>query len=306
MPQVVVAPQNNPKRPLLLVLHGGPGATFVPLMDEFKILEPHFLVCQWEQRGAGKLYGGKKAPQPTVEQLVEDTLAVARWLLHRYKRQKLCLMGFSWGSLLGVLAVHRAPQLFSAYVGVGQIANQLASEQGIYQFALQKARAARDQKTLQKLRQVGPPPYPAGEWTQKMMQYRRAAFRYSGCPCKPKLTMGYFLRALLACPFYSLGDAMRALEGMKNGGALFLKALEIDLNQVAPVLEIPVAVVQGEYDLQTLPRVAADYVQRLQAPEKHFFLMDNTGHSPLQDAPTEVWKKLDGIGALKAPWLAES
>ena len=50
---------------------------------------------------------------------MQDTIELARTLTQRYSQQKIYLLGESWGSILGVLAVQRAPELFHAYIGSG-------------------------------------------------------------------------------------------------------------------------------------------------------------------------------------------
>ena len=100
--------------PVLLYLSGGPGQSDLPFSRV--LLEPltkDFLVVGWDQRGAGKSYSAIDASL-TLDRAVEDTVELARTLAQRYGHQKIYLLGESWGSILGVLAVQRAPELFHA------------------------------------------------------------------------------------------------------------------------------------------------------------------------------------------------
>jgi hypothetical protein len=46
----------NINNPILLFIHGGPGAAFIPLSGSFqRPWEKHFTVVQWDQRGEGSL-----------------------------------------------------------------------------------------------------------------------------------------------------------------------------------------------------------------------------------------------------------
>lgn len=50
----------NVEQPILLCCHGGPGMAQIGFIRHFqKELEKHFIVINWDQRGAGKsFYGG--------------------------------------------------------------------------------------------------------------------------------------------------------------------------------------------------------------------------------------------------------
>lgn len=67
--------------------------------------EKDFTVVQWDQRNAGKTYEAndpkKVAPTVTVTQMLADTLEVVRYLTNKYGKEKVVLLGHSWGSVLG-------------------------------------------------------------------------------------------------------------------------------------------------------------------------------------------------------------
>lgn len=52
----------NPDAPVLLFLHGGPGSSDIPLTRKYfaGTIESHFVVVNWDQRGAGKSYDAGK------------------------------------------------------------------------------------------------------------------------------------------------------------------------------------------------------------------------------------------------------
>jgi hypothetical protein len=53
----------------------------------------------------------------------------------RDQSKPVLLMGHSGGSFLGMHAIARAPELYQAYIGVAQMANQLDSEVSAYERA---------------------------------------------------------------------------------------------------------------------------------------------------------------------------
>ena len=105
--------------PVLLYLSGGPGQSDLAFSRVlFEPLTEDFLVVGWDQRGTGKSYAAIDTGI-TLDRAVQDTIELARTLTQRYSQQKIYLLGESWGSILGVLAVQRAPELFHAYIGSG-------------------------------------------------------------------------------------------------------------------------------------------------------------------------------------------
>jgi len=121
--QFILIRGRNRTHPLLLFLHGGPGMPAMYLAHRFqKRLEDHFVVVHWDRRGAGKSYN-KDIPLETmnVEQMIADTCELIRYLKRCFDQEKIYLVGHSWGTYLGMLVVHRHPELFYAYVGIGQL-----------------------------------------------------------------------------------------------------------------------------------------------------------------------------------------
>jgi len=116
----------NMSSPLLLKQHGGPGQAEMATTPFNRLLERDFLVVEWDQRGAGKS-ADVPASEVTMEQIVSDTIELSRALLERFGRDRLILVGHSWGSAVGLQAVERAPELYRAFVSTGQMANLSAA-----------------------------------------------------------------------------------------------------------------------------------------------------------------------------------
>src|SRR5204862_114825 len=86
----------------------------------------YFTVVQWDQRGAGRTFGrnGEAAASTiTVERMVQDGVELAELLLKKLQKDKIVLVGHSWGSTLGVFMAKARPELFYAFVGTGQVAD---------------------------------------------------------------------------------------------------------------------------------------------------------------------------------------
>lgn len=124
----------NKQNPILLFVHGGPGMPEYFLFEQYATdLADYFTVCLWAQRGAGLSYSSDIPLETlTVEQFVEDTIAVTKYLSQQFQQEKIFLMAHSWGTFFAIQAAQRAPQLYHAYIGMAQIVNVVESEKEAY------------------------------------------------------------------------------------------------------------------------------------------------------------------------------
>jgi pimeloyl-ACP methyl ester carboxylesterase len=153
---------DDPALPVLLVLHGGPGYAMIDLLHtHVPELERDFVVATFDQRGAGLSYADDLDPATlTLDQLVDDADAVRRHVLDRLERPDdtdVYVLGHSMGTMIGLELVRRHADRYAGYVGVGQVVQVAANEQGSYDFALAEARAAGNAEAVDALTCVGRP-----------------------------------------------------------------------------------------------------------------------------------------------------
>ena len=141
--------------PVLLVLHGGPGSTLGATACRWQgALEAAFTVVHWDQRGSGNTYyRDPAAPPPTVERRLSDLDELVYALWARYGRDRLFLLGHSWGSLLGGLYALRRPEKLSAWLPVSQMVDFKRSEQVSAAEAIRRARGAGREEDAERLAQ---------------------------------------------------------------------------------------------------------------------------------------------------------
>lgn len=117
--------------PVILFVHGGPGASTIPISSSWQPWEKYFTVVQWDQRGAGRtlrMTGESIAATMTLAQMTEDGVEVAEYLRAHLHKDRIVLIGHSWGSFLGIHIVKQRPDLFYAYVGTGQVVGKQTFE----------------------------------------------------------------------------------------------------------------------------------------------------------------------------------
>jgi len=158
--QSVLIRGKNRSNPILMFVHGGPGFSEIPTYERNADLERNFVVVQWDQRGAGKSYRpGTPKKSMTVARFVADTHELTDLMRRRLQQKKVLLVGFSFGSLIGLQAVAESPERYHGYIGLSHIVTVPESEEILDIEG--RARAKQKDKTeiLAKLEEIGPPPY---------------------------------------------------------------------------------------------------------------------------------------------------
>ena len=84
----------------------------------------------------------------TIEQLVDDTIVLTKYLLERFNKKKIYLMGHSGGTFLGVYVIDKMPELYEAYIGMAQMSDQIASEKIAYEYILNHYKETKNQKMV--------------------------------------------------------------------------------------------------------------------------------------------------------------
>lgn len=280
----------NQNNPVLLFLHGGPGMPEYFLAEKYPSgLEDYFTVCYWEHRGAGLSYN-KDIPTETmtVEQIILDTLEVTKYLQKRFGQEKITLLAHSGGSFFGIRAAARAPELYNAYIGIGQITKQAESEKESYTYMLEQYTAAGNTKMARKLQE-----YPIFESDTALQAYRTSMVREDAMHKLGVGTMrnmdsvikGIFL-PVMQCRAYTLKEKINIWRGKAFSQKRLRDKIDAtDLTADVPSLAIPAYFLHGAYDYTVSKSLAMDYFKTLQAPVKGFYTFEQSAHSPLFEEP---------------------
>ncbi|MGA2632920.1 MAG: alpha/beta hydrolase [Terracidiphilus sp.] len=280
----------NVNNPILLFIHGGPGIAFIPLAGSFQApLEQHFTVVEWDQRGAGKTYtsNDKDLQRRTMNapQMEQDTLEVVNYLRNRFKRDKIVVVGHSWGSVLGLWLAHEHPDLIYAYVGVGQIVNMWANAEAVYKDDLQQARSLHNEQAVKELEAIAPYPGPNADMGKMFVANKWAGELLGPPPSKDEFTdVKRILTDVASAPEYSLADDVGFVRGqMFSGQILFPQLSEVDLTKLGPDFKVPIFFFEGRRDPYCRPALIEEYSQTISAPKRELIWFDHSGHFPFYE-----------------------
>ncbi len=272
---------NDSNNPIILFLAGGPGGTQLgAVRRNLGELEKDFVVVNWEQPGSGKSYKALPVNKITPETYIEDGTALTNYLLERFDRDKIYLMGESWGSALGIFLIEETPENYYAFIGTGQMVDFEETEKECYNLALSIAEEKNDLDKIEELKKLGLPPYYGKNMALKAAAYLQ--YLSSEMAHNPNIhNAGYETFADLASSEYGIMDQINFFRGvLTTFSNVYPQLYEIDLRENYSELDVPVYFFIGRHDINAPTHLAEDYYTQLQAPDKKFIWFENSGHSP--------------------------
>lgn len=268
---------DDSRNPVLLVLHGGPGDVQSLHVDTYAPYERDFVLVQWDQRGAGKTYGRyrEEIPPPALDRLVTDAIELAEYLKGRFEDNGVVVLGHSWGTAIATGAVLQRPDLFSAYVGTGQIASWTESVRWQFDFLKARSEEMGDLELRRALEAIGEPD-PTD--TNQYFGFTRSLGQHFNAHDSAWLARLRNPPAGLvsATELDDIGNGM-----MFSGRALLPFQVSENLSTDALTFEVPYYVIQGQDDISTPTEPAAAYFERISAPDKEMVILEDAGHFAL-------------------------
>jgi len=166
VPQWINIRGKDKNNPIPLFIHGGPASPVMPISWAFQSpWEDFFTVVQWDQRYTGKSWSpadtAQAAQRLSSDLIVQDGLDLIDTLLQELQQDKLFVLGYSFGSRIGIEMAKATPEKIHAFIGMGQVTD-LDSEKYLYEELIRLATAASHTTALQELQAMAPYPNPNG------------------------------------------------------------------------------------------------------------------------------------------------
>jgi len=261
--------------PVALFLHGGPGMPMMYLAHKFqRPLEEHFVCVQWDQRGAGKSYS-KKVPVEslTVEQILADAAELTNYLREKFDKEKIYLVGHSWGTYIGMILVQRFPKLYEAFVSMGQVVDDTRGREIADSFILEKAHKTGNQQALD-------------EMAENPDGFREKWLFAFGGELYGETSYTPFIMAGLKSPEYGLFDIQKVAKGSSfSSQHMTYNAIKGTIFENVHSVDVPVYFFTGRHDYTTPFALIELFFEKLKAPRKRLIWFDNSAHFPFYEEP---------------------
>lgn len=197
-------------------------------------------------------------------------------------------MGRSGGTFIGIQTAARAPELYRAYIGVGQMSDQLKSERLACEFMLKKYSDLGNRKMVQKLEAspvIDSIPF-------EYLKLRDQAMHRLGIGTTRDMNSvvsGLFIPSL-TCRELTMKEKFNLWKSKVKSGVhpLWNETITTDLSQLVNEVNIPVYFFNGKYDLTVNVDLSKAYLRKLQAPLKGSYSFENSSHSPLFEEPEKM------------------
>lgn len=267
--------KNNP---ILLFVHGGPCCSEIPYVVKYqKEWEEKFTVVHYDQRGSGKSFQFfKDYSDVSANTHIEDLIGLTKYITKYIGQKQVILLGHSYGTYIATQAAAQRPELYQAYVGIGQVSNKRMSELDSLEKCLAAAEAMNNTADVKRMEQYREA-IELGEGIMPRQYVRKYGFAARQIDDNADYLEGFLLR-----PEYNLLDMIRfwTASGLYQD-RLWRESLQHSLVEVVTELKLPVYFHMGKYDGMTSPEAAQDYLKNLSCPQgKEFILYEYSAHYP--------------------------
>lgn len=283
--------------PVVLFLHGGCGSPDRAHVIKYQSpLAQKFTLVAFDQRGAGYAYNSREARSLdlTKEIYVEDVHNVVDYLKQRFNKDKIIIVGHSFGSVLGVWFAQKYPDDVLGYVGIGQCVDYIENEKLSYLWTLQEAQRVGDKKAVNILKHIGAP-LENGKYKhnhQKCLMKQRAVLHKLGgatfANSKPYWQELLFHEVPIMLKEYSFCGFIKYIKGLSYSPNTTLAKTNPDFMNTAKSLDVPVYLMLGHHDMNCVYTLAEQWLAQLRAPDKKLIWFENSAHSP-QWEESEKW-----------------
>ena len=284
----------SPQKEVIIHLHGGPGSSMANAAYIYSPILDYCNVVFYDQRGTGKTQE-KNKPKPedlTIENLVADLRQTIVYIKKKYATDKIILLGQSWGTVLGTQYILKYPKDVIGYIGTGHCIDTRRDMKIIYNRLEQLIENKGNKNDAKKLMAMQNLPYMKvddKDYVATDMKFTHMKSKYG-----LNLKAGKLLKIMFKSPIFKLSDILLMIKGVKLNFNLTKWLTDYSIWEMSEY-STPVFYILGRDDWQTSSVLAAEYFEKINAPKKSLFWVEDAGHVADLDNPTDFFAAVKEI-----------
>lgn len=265
--------------PVLLYLHGGPGSATSDIDYAFtRKWTDVYTVVTWDQRNCGKSYDAEQNHIALTKELfMTDGKEMTEFILDHLSKDKITILGHSWGSIYGANLVLEYPEYYQCFIGTGQLVDYLENEEAFKREAMLWADG--DKETLALVNKLTP-----GHVTMEHITARNKIMQKYGYDMMVHGSDYNLISTIIFNPNYSLIDWINYFKRDMSVYLDFFASEEFASFSLKNKTDyqVPYFNINGDKDYQTNYKLAQEYFEEVNAPYKQMYLMKNMTHGLLE------------------------
>jgi len=281
----------NMDNPVLLFVSSGPGTDDYVFTEKYKDmnLEDDFTVVYWDYRDMGIAYDPKfDTNEITLDNILSDTKTVTDYLKDRFGKEKIFIMGFSGGSHIALRAAKAHPEDYYALINMAHcVTDGPDNDTLIYNFMKDVFEARGDNASLKKLEDSVDKLDDGKVRCKDWYSYVELLHEAGGGTIKDKSEFEGIVLPILFSRCYTIPEKFSYITAMKmyRKTPLAEDLDNFDYRESITSLEIPVYFISGDTDYNCPWPLVEEYCGMIDAPDKGFYKIADSAHSPLWENP---------------------
>ncbi len=255
------------EKPLILFLHGGPGSPLMPYAVEYinGTMHANVISVSWDMAGSGKSYSENfNKDRINLRQYIDDAHELTSYLKKRFNKEKIYLVGYDWGALLGAYLVKENPNDYFAFINVAPVVD------------VEKVTKLQDEFIESKLKDNALKAFRESkeELREKYLYELGAVFKNSKNNF-PQIIAAYRATEYTIWEFFNI----------PKGIELLTKNMKYNVGTGKPIndvleFKVPVYFFVSKSDFVTPYTTIEEYYNKITAPKKEILLFENSAHYP--------------------------
>ena len=207
------------------------------------------------------------------------------YISKRLGKEKVILVGHSYGTYIGMQAANKAPEKYETYVGIGQMSDTVESEMDSLNYVIEQAQNAGNTDEVSYLNGLTEKIKNGDTYTP-----RNYVVKYGGTSRLIENPDGDNIGMLLSNE-YSLLDVIRYNVGLSHSQSVLLeKDLKNPLPTKVTKMKLPFYFLMGKYDYNTSFHAAKTYFDTIEADQKEFIIFEKSAHYPQFEEKEKFYK----------------